>query len=169
MSVNGAGVVNATSLALCAKAGTVEMARLLLDAGADAGKRSAKTHFGSWLTEGWLPLHEAAQRGHLELVRLLLGVPGAGGHVHTRGTNRQTPLQVAVAAGHADCAQELRAAFRADWTVRPETAWAELAGAIKLGDLESIDHIVASGFVDFKQASIHLFRCVLLDQHHFCW
>ena len=44
-------------------AGFAGIAGLLLDAGADVGASTA---------DGWLPLHEAAFNGHLEIVQRLL-------------------------------------------------------------------------------------------------
>ena len=50
-------------------------------------------------SEGWTPLHEACNHGHLELVSLLLGC-GAG--VNTRGMDGDTPLHDATINKHTE-------------------------------------------------------------------
>ena len=49
---------------------------------------------------GWTPLHEVAQRNHLELVRLLLEA-GANPNI-PGGDENYTPLHDAVEAGHVE-------------------------------------------------------------------
>ena len=49
---------------------------------------------------GWTPLHEVAQRNHLELVQLLLEA-GANPNI-PGGDDHYTPLHDAVEAGHVD-------------------------------------------------------------------
>ena len=50
------------------------------------------------------PLHFASKRGHLEVVRLLLG---HGADVHIRGSESRTPFQQATEEGHHEIAQLL--------------------------------------------------------------
>jgi serine/threonine-protein phosphatase 6 regulatory ankyrin repeat subunit B len=48
---------------------------------------------------GWTPLHEAADNGHVEIVRLLLQ---NGAEVNARGVWDMTPLHEAACNGHID-------------------------------------------------------------------
>lgn len=77
-----------TALHIAAEEGNVDMARLLLDAGADA---EAKTRIGSYT-----PLHLAAGSAHLDVVEVLLR---AGADVAGETTNSgATPLHLAARA-----------------------------------------------------------------------
>merc|ERR1711963_484799 len=64
-------------------------AESLINEGADPNTRD---------NNGWTPLHEVAQRNHLDLVRLLLEA-GANPNV-PGGDENYTPLHDAVEAGH---------------------------------------------------------------------
>jgi hypothetical protein len=75
--------------------GHVEIARLLLDSGADATLAD---------DEMFTPLHCAAQSGHLDLVKLLLET-GADRNAVTKG--RHTPHDLAAANGHTEVARLL--------------------------------------------------------------
>lgn len=57
--------------------------------------------------EGRTPLHAAADRGHLPVVKLLLQ---HGAAVNAQDNNRKTPLQLAMANGHVDVALLLASA-----------------------------------------------------------
>ena len=77
-----------TALHIAAEEGNVDMAKLLLDAGADA---EAKTRIGSYT-----PLHLAAGSAHLDVVEVLLR---AGADVAAETTNSgATPLHLAARA-----------------------------------------------------------------------
>jgi ankyrin repeat protein len=54
--------------------------------------------------KGWTPLHTASDRGHAQLVRLLLE---RGARPNTTDSQGMTPLHVAVKKGHSDVVKEL--------------------------------------------------------------
>lgn len=101
IDVNMPGGVS-TPLDIAVSRNSPEMVRLLLAApGIEVNGTS------SWGLAGAVtPLHTAAQLGRTECLRLLLAAPG----VNPNATDRwgATPLQYALKAGHADCAQLLR-------------------------------------------------------------
>jgi len=66
------------------------LTRRLLEVGADPNVRQAG---------GWTPLHEAARRGHAEMVGVLLG---AGAQATAHNDEGTSPLDVARAGGHAE-------------------------------------------------------------------
>ena len=66
------------------------LTRRLLEAGADPNVRQAG---------GWTPLHEAARRGHAEMVGVLLG---AGAQATAHNDEGTSPLDVARAGGHTE-------------------------------------------------------------------
>jgi ankyrin repeat protein len=84
-SRNGMGV---TPLHSAAAGRHLEIARLLVDAGADVNARSG---------EGFTPLHSAAQNGQAELVRLLLNY---GADPHAAADGGKTPADLARDKGH---------------------------------------------------------------------
>jgi ankyrin repeat protein len=85
----------ATPLIVAARDGHTEIARLLLDAGADVN--AAEPIFGG------LPLHKAVYNGHSELTRLIATWPGV--NLNPQGpTNGYTPLHDALWHGFEECA-----------------------------------------------------------------
>ncbi len=88
MDVNEARPDGMTGLHLAAERGDLEVARVLLDAGADV---NLVTRLGDYT-----PLHLAGRSGHGALVELLVE---AGGDVNARTTNGATPLHLAARGG----------------------------------------------------------------------
>jgi len=88
--VNPARADGVSALHLAASAGNVEIARVLITAGANA--TSATTLLG------WKPLHMAAQNGHADMVDLLIARGADPNVADTLGT---TPLMLAAQAGSA--------------------------------------------------------------------
>lgn len=79
------------------------MAEALLDAGADV---NARAHQG----EGDTPLHAAADRGHANMVKLLLA---RGADPRLAAGDGQTALALAERRGAREAAEALRAAMQA--------------------------------------------------------
>ena len=93
------------ALGLCAQHGYVEIAQLLLDAGADPNRYSpvgGHSHA--------TPLHQAALAGHEDVARLLVE-RGARGDIKDIHYNA-TPLEWADYAGRTNTAEYLRAQER---------------------------------------------------------
>jgi ankyrin repeat protein len=76
-----------TALHAAAAGRSAAVAKLLLDAGADANARQ---------TGGWTPLHSVAQSGDVEFARVLTE---AGADVSARADNQQRPLDLALTKG----------------------------------------------------------------------
>lgn len=87
-----------TPLLVAARDGHTEIARMLLEAGADVN--------ASEPTFGAVPLHKAVYNGHAELTRLIASWPGV--NLNFQGaTNGYTPLHDAIWHGYEECAQAL--------------------------------------------------------------
>lgn len=115
----------ATPLILASRGGNVEIARLLLDAGANANANPFKYALHrdwevTYTPAALLPvirqseiiydaaaLHAASQNGHAEIVRLLLA---AGADVNAKGDDEVTALHAASQNGHVEIVKLLLAA-----------------------------------------------------------
>jgi uncharacterized protein len=85
-----------TPLLVAARDGHTEIARLLLEAGADVN--AVEPTFGA------VPLHKAVYNGHVELTDMIARWPGVD--LNFQGaTNGYTPLHDALWHGYAECAQ----------------------------------------------------------------
>lgn len=89
--------INATALFNAILKGRTGMVKTFIRA------RTSSTHVSS--SDGTTPVMAAANVGHLEILRLLLD---GGCSPHATNHAGQTALQIAVAAGHAECAALLR-------------------------------------------------------------
>ena len=122
-SVNHYSADGWTALHLAAFFGSVECARILLDAGAKVNERSQNPmgnmplhaaaagrqieivrlllERGAWVNArqhgGWTALHAAAQNGDIAMAELLIG---AGADVMARADNQQLPWDLALTKGH---------------------------------------------------------------------
>ena len=76
-----------------------------------AGRAQQRDHLGVAVAavDGPLDRRVAAERNHIEIVKLLLAAPGAGYALKTKN-NGNTPLETAINRGHAELIALLRAA-----------------------------------------------------------
>ena len=88
--VNKGGLGGDTALHWAAREGHIEVARALLQAGANARKSNE---------EGQTPLHLASREGHIEIVRALLEA-GAGADVRKCDKNGWSPISYACEGKH---------------------------------------------------------------------
>jgi len=85
-----------TPLLVASRDGHTEIARLLLEAGADVNATEP--------TFGAVPLHKAVYNGHVELTRMIAAWPGA--NLNFQGaTNGYTPLHDSLWHGYEECAR----------------------------------------------------------------
>ncbi|CEG56142.1 ankyrin repeat domain-containing protein [Legionella fallonii] len=84
-----------TALHWAAKAGHLEVVKLLLKAGADPKARSS---------DGAEPLHYAAKNGNVEIIKLLLA---AGANVRAEDNDKSQPLFIAMLFNRVDAAKQL--------------------------------------------------------------
>jgi len=119
-----------------------ELVTLLLDSGADIGQRGFNDY---------TPLHVAAHHGDLAVVDLLLA-RGADPDAVTHIDDPETPLEVAVGAGHEDVAERLR----------PLTTRLEWEEVVRKGDARAIRRLLGRGqAIDLPDAygQTALMRC----------
>lgn len=87
-----------TPLLVASRDGHTEIARMLLEAGADVNATEP--------TFGAVPLHKAVYNGHAELTRIIAGWPGVD--LNFQGaTNGYTPLHDSIWHGYDECARIL--------------------------------------------------------------
>jgi len=89
-----------TPLHLAASRGHLDVARLLVESGADVDARSEF---------GYTPLHVAAMEGYLDVARLLVE---SGADVDARDKKGRTPLDLARKGGHREVMKLLKSARR---------------------------------------------------------
>ena len=138
MDVNAAQGDGMTALHWAARQGDVELAQMLLYAGANV---KASTRIG-----GYTPIILAAQNGSAPMVDMLLK---AGADPKTPTSNGTTPLMLAASAGYADTVKlllEKGADPNAKETARGETA---LMFAANFNRVETMSALLAKG-ADYK-------------------
>jgi ankyrin repeat protein len=121
-----------TALVKEARAGRVEVVRLLLAAGANV---NAQNRYGS------TALREAAMHGHVEAVRLLLA---AKADVNMQNQNGDTALIEAARDGRVDIVQLLLAA-KADVNAQSQWGHTALIYAARGGSVEVVQLLLAAG------------------------
>lgn len=84
-----------TMLHMAAFSGNVEMVRMIL-----ATRPAQKVDVEAADGDEWTPLHYAADRGHADVVRILVEEEGA--NANARDTSRRTPLHLAALGGHTE-------------------------------------------------------------------
>jgi len=106
--VNARGELGDTPLHDAAAYGHVDVARLLVERGADVNARS---------NDGWTPLHVAAYKGYLDVARLLVE---SGADVDARDGVGRTPLDLARERGHWGVVGLLEEGARQVRSARPQ-------------------------------------------------
>jgi ankyrin repeat protein len=123
-------------LRLAALAGDADAVRAAIAEGADVNRRA---------TDGQTPLLDAAQRGHTEVVTLLLAA-GADPRITDAGNMKATPAHKAGYMGHADVARLLVADPRLELdTQGPYNGYTALHDAVWHGHLETARVFVDAG------------------------
>lgn len=122
-----------TPLHRAAAKGHVEIAGVLLEAGASIDIRGA----GSWT-----PLHRAAKLGHEEMTMLLLEW---GADVQVQGIHGWTPLLRAAMAGQANTGRLLIAAGADIKASNAAQRWTPLHWAAFSGSMDLVRDLVAAG------------------------
>ena len=84
-----------TPLHLTSRQGHVDVARMLVERGADVSAQAE---------DGWTPLHWASSRGHVDVARMFVE---RGADVSAQAEGGWTPLQLASSRGHVDVARML--------------------------------------------------------------
>jgi ankyrin repeat protein len=115
-------------LMLAALKGQLDLARKLIERGADVNKT------------GWTPLHYAATGGHLELINLLLENHA---YIDAESPNKTTPLMMAAQYGNAEAVKLLLEAG-ADASLRNQLGLSAIDFAAKAGRTDSAELIAAA-------------------------
>jgi len=114
---------NSTPLHQASDRGHAEIARVLLERGADPNAQN---------NNGWSPLHRASDGGYAEVVRVLIGY---GADVSARDAQGWTPLHWASDRGYVGVTRVLLE-HSADPTARDEQGWTPLHRASDQGHVE---------------------------------
>lgn len=95
LDLNLVGSHGRSPLMMASTVGDLEMAKLLVEAGADPNFLGLR---------GTSPLHEASANGDLKIMKFLID---AGSHINSVSEDGITPLMCAAAWGHADAVKYL--------------------------------------------------------------
>jgi ankyrin repeat protein len=123
---------DSTPLHLASEQGSVEIARTLIEHGADL---SAKDD------EAWTPLHRALSRGHMDIARLLVE---CGADVSAKGDDGWTPLHLASTRGNLDLTRFL-IERGADVSAEETYGWTPLHRAASNGHVDLARFLVEGG------------------------
>jgi ankyrin repeat protein len=124
---------NYTPLHLAVREGSVEIARMLIDAGADLDMED------TWGNK--TPLHDAAQNGSVEIARMLID---AGANLNVQDKYGRTPLHWAARFGKIEIVKMLIDA-KADLNMQNEDGWTPLHLAASWGYVEIARMLIDAG------------------------
>eukprot|EP00927_Polykrikos_kofoidii_P049817 TRINITY_DN43827_c0_g1_i1.p1 TRINITY_DN43827_c0_g1~~TRINITY_DN43827_c0_g1_i1.p1 ORF type:complete len:387 (-),score=76.58 TRINITY_DN43827_c0_g1_i1:35-1195(-) len=136
-----------TLLHVAAKSGRVDIARLLLDSGADVNRMEAIHWYGAEI-ENRSPLHLSVWGGNPEMVTLLVSRRADVDQLSGPSGARRTPLKEATSRGYTDiarCLLEGRTSAGSEAEVPPEEMSGLLLGAIQAQSKDTVQLLL-----DFK-------------------
>lgn len=119
-------------LEVAAQEGLLEIAELLVNAGADIHEKSFHGH---------TPLRIAARNGRAQLVKYFIA---KGGEVDSRGTDGATPLEHAASKGHLDIVMML-VENGANINIQDKEGDFPLGEAAKSGYLDVVNYLLSKG------------------------
>jgi uncharacterized protein len=119
-------------LEIAAQEGLLEIAKLLVDAGADVDERGFRGH---------TPLRVACRNGHVELVKYFLS---KGSEVDSRGEDGATPLEHAAGKGHLEIVT-LLVESGADVNIQDREKDFPLGEAARHGFVDVVNYLLAKG------------------------
>ncbi len=96
-------------------------------------------------SDGWTPLHSAALRGHVEIVRLLCD---RGADVEARDNGGRRPLHYAAFHGHISVVKELIEERNAEINARINGGWTALVWARQLNKPDIASFLVSHGGIE---------------------
>ena len=121
-----------TPLHLSSRKGHLNLARMLVDRGADVSAQDEN---------GWIPLHRASSMGHIDVVQMLVE---CGADVSTQDKDGRTPLHRASSMGHIDVAQML-VERGADVSAHDKNGWTPLHWAFSRSHVDVARMLVERG------------------------
>ena len=131
--VNSQNFDNAsTPLHLTSEEGHVDVARMLMEFGADLSARDM---------DGWTPLHSASSMGHVNVVRILIE---SNADVSAQDMDGWTPLLWASSMGHVDVARMLLE-FDADVSAQTQDGRTPLHWASGMGHVDVAQMLIGRG------------------------
>ncbi|PRP82206.1 hypothetical protein PROFUN_10415 [Planoprotostelium fungivorum] len=98
MMEDKAGPYRRTALGFATMSGHLSIVRRLLESGANITATNSA---------GGTPLHDAAAKGHVDIIRLMIASPDAHLVLHTKKSDGNTPSHEAALRGHSDALQLL--------------------------------------------------------------
>jgi ankyrin repeat protein len=126
----GASVERGDPLRAAASGDHLEVVKVLLEAGARVTPRRG----------GWTPLHVAAERGSVDLCRLLLE---RGADPNVRNPARKTPLDLATEKNNTVCIELLAPVTRVDQAAADGST--PLYAAVVAGKVQDVSALLAAG------------------------